>query len=155
MGAIDVALCVSMVALFVRKLSAVLLLNQENGDLSASYNGAGSEWLDYGAQQHSRQSIMVQTMTKHALLATMAMAARLCVDVLIVADEVDDRGQIWNVDVLDLTRTVLSVMASMVQCLCVYLSFHFSQGCFNGCCSCCHRRCQMCVEKCTENKFQK
>eukprot|EP00483_Globobulimina_turgida_P012984 UN13008 len=55
---IDIALGISLITLFYRKLFQITLLHREHGDTATSYDGAGSEWHDFGMQANSRQVLL-------------------------------------------------------------------------------------------------
>mmetsp|Transcript_19204 Transcript_19204/g.17051 ORF Transcript_19204/g.17051 Transcript_19204/m.17051 type:complete len:333 (-) Transcript_19204:53-1051(-) len=151
---IDIILSISLISLFFNKLYNMVLRNKETGDLSATYGGAGSEWLDYGMEQNTRQVVIIRTMVRQALLCSVAILSRLLVDILILFDEVFYHP-VWNINFLFIVRKVLSVGAIMLQILCIYLSYHFAESLYNSCCSCCHKKCQKNAEKCANKKYER
>jgi len=128
--------------------------HKQTGDTFSSYDGVGSEWQDFGMYEHSRQVILTRAMLKQALLCTVAIIARLIVDLFILGDEVVYHP-VWDVNALFIVRKVFTVIAICVQILCIYLSFHFSEGFYSCCCYCLHAWCQRSTDRCAEKKVDR
>ena len=151
---IDIILSISLIHLFLNKLYKMVLKNKETGDVSTSFGGAGSEWLDYGMEQNMRQIVIIRSMVRQSLLCTIAIIARLITDIFILFDEVLYHP-VWNINILFILRKVLVVGAICLQILCIYLSYHFAEGLYNWCCSCCHKKCEKFAERRADKKYEK
>lgn len=127
---------------------------REHGDMTSTFGGAGNEWHDYGVEQTSRQVILIRTMIKQALLCSIAIFSRFIVDLFILGDELIYHP-VWKINLLFLIRKIVSVAAICLQILCIYLSYHFAEGTYNFCCSCCHQFCQKKAEHCAKSKFER